>query len=264
VPPLAVIGNLSCDRVGGETRVGGGPFHAARGLRLMSVGATIVTKAADRSLLAPLEALGLPVCFHESASTARFAFSYEGDRREMAIDELGEPWTPEDARSWVAEALGDAGWLHVAALARSDFPAETLAELARGRRILLDGQGLVRAARTGPLLLDDGYDPDVLRQVTVLKLAEEEALVVVPDLTEASLRGLGVPEVLVTLGSRGSLVYAGERVEPVPCRPVDADSTGAGDAFSAAYLVGRAAGDSPVEAARRATSVVESLLSGRR
>jgi sugar/nucleoside kinase (ribokinase family) len=264
VPPLAVIGNLSCDRVGGEARVGGGPFHAARGLRLMEVQATIVAKAADRSLLEPLRALGFPVCFHESASTARFAFSYDGDRREMAIDELGDPWTPEDARGWVAEALGEAEWLHVAALARSDFPAETLAVLTRGRRILLDGQGLVRAAQTGPLSLDDGYDPDVLRHVTVLKLAEEEALVIVPDLTAASLRSLGVAEVLVTLGSRGSLVFAGERVEPVPCRPVDADSTGAGDAFSAAYLAGRAGGDPPVEAARRATSVVESMLSERR
>jgi sugar/nucleoside kinase (ribokinase family) len=265
VPPLAVIGNLSFDRVGGETRAGGGPFHAARGLRLLPVPvrATILAKAADRSLLPPLAALGYPVRFRESTTTACFAFSYDGDRREMSIEELGEPWTPEDARGWVAEALGRTEWLHIAPLARSDFPAATLAALAQGRRILLDGQGLVRPARTGPLALDDGYDPEVLRHLTMLKLAEEEAQVIVPDVTEASLQRLGVPEVLVTLGSRGSLVYAGERLEPIPCHPVDADSTGAGDAFSAAYLAGRADGYAPAAAAERATRVVETMLQSR-
>jgi sugar/nucleoside kinase (ribokinase family) len=264
VPPIAVLGNLSIDHVDGETRVGGGPFHAARGLRLLQARGTLVTTAADRSLVDPLVALGLPVRFQESASTAAFAFHYDGDERHMTIEELGAEWTAEDADGWVADALGRSEWLHVAPLARSDFPAATLAALARGRRILLDGQGLTRPARTGPLELDGDYDPEMLRHLTVLKLAEEEAQVVLPDLTEPSLRALGVPEVLLTFGSRGSIVYADGQLERVPCRRVDADSTGAGDAFSAAYLVGRAGGHSPSAAAHRATSLVESMLSQRR
>jgi sugar/nucleoside kinase (ribokinase family) len=260
VPPLAVIGNLSVDHVGGETRVGGGPFHAARGLRLLSARATIVTKAGDRSLLQPLVALGLPVRFRDAATTAGFSFFYEGDTRHMTVEELGEPWTPEEARGWVAEALGRTQWVHVAPVARSDFPAATLGALARGRRLLLDGQGLVRPERTGPLELDAAYDPEVLRHLTVLKLAEEEARVVLHDLTEPSLRRLGIPEVLVTFGARGSLVYADGRLERIPCRRVDADATGAGDAFCAAYLAGRAAGYAASAAAHRATNLVESLL----
>jgi sugar/nucleoside kinase (ribokinase family) len=181
----------------------------------------------------------------------------------MAIDALGDPWTPDDARGWMAEELGATRWLHVSPLARSDFPAETLAVLARGRRIMLDGQGLVRPSRTGPLELDGDYDPEVLRHVAMLKLAEEEAAAVVPDLTEASLRALGVPEVLVTFGSRGSLLYAGGRLEEIPARRVDADSTGAGDAFCAAYVAGRAGGFAPAAAARRATSLVHTLLERR-
>jgi gamma-glutamyltranspeptidase/glutathione hydrolase len=49
---------------------------------------------------------------------------------------------------------------------------------------------------------------------------------------------LGVPEVVVTLGARGSLVYAGGRTEEVPARPVaeDVDPTGAGDAFAGGLL----------------------------
>ncbi len=264
MPPLAVIGNLSCDHVGGETRVGGGPFHAARGLRLLPVRAAIVAKAGDRSLLAPLVALGFPVRFRESASTAAFAFSYEGDARRMSVEELGEGWTPEEANGWVAAALGRTPWLHVAPLTRAEFPASTLAALARGRRLLFDGQGLVRPGRTGPLELDASYDPAVLEHVTVLKLAEEEARVIVRDLTQESIGRLNVPEVLVTLGSRGSLVFAGGKLERVGCRRIDADATGAGDAYAAVYLAGRAGGYAPSAAARRATSVVESMLLRRR
>jgi sugar/nucleoside kinase (ribokinase family) len=178
----------------------------------------------------------------------------------MVVDALGPSWTPADLRG-----LERAGWVHVGALARSDFPAATLAALARDRRISFDGQGLVRPDRTGPLELDGAYDPEVLRHVSVLKLAEDEARTLVGEPTEDALRALGVPEVLVTLGSRGSLVLAEGRLVAVPARavPGEVDPTGAGDAFSAAYLVSRACGHAPVAAARRATAVVAGLL-GRR
>jgi sugar/nucleoside kinase (ribokinase family) len=150
-------------------------------------------------------------------------------------------------------------------LARSDFPAATLAALARGRRVSFDGQGLVRPDRTGPLELDAAYDPEILRHVSVLKLAEEAARVLVGEPDGEALRSLGVPEVVVTLGSQGSLVLAEGRLERVAARPVDGevDPTGAGDAFAAAYLVSRASGHAPAAAARRATAVVAGLLDGR-
>jgi sugar/nucleoside kinase (ribokinase family) len=153
----------------------------------------------------------------------------------------------------------------VGAVARSDFPAETLAELARHRRLSLDGQGLVRPEHTGPLELDADYDPDVLRYVSVLKLAEEEARVLVGEPTEKALRSLDVPEVIVTLGSRGSLVLAEGRLEQVAAVQVAAeiDPTGAGDAFAVTYLVSRQGRHAPVAAARRATTVVAGLLGGR-
>lgn len=261
---IGVIGSLSRDVISGGPRVGGGPYYAARALRQLGAPAVILTKASDRELLPPLEALGLPVHFRDSTLTPTFSIAYDGDDRQMGVEELGDPWTPEEIRGWVAEALGKIAWVHVAALLRSDFPVETLAELARGRRILLDGQGLVRAPLVGPLQADDAFDAGILRHVTVLKLAEDEARIFLPDLGESSLRALGVPEVLVTFGSRGSLVYADGTLERVEARPVAGDATGAGDGFSAAYLAGRAAGCSPVEAATRAARLVESLLSAGR
>ena len=221
--PLAVVGNLSLDRVdGGEPRPGGAPFHAARALRVLGRPALVAVKAADvdrRRLLPPLVRLGLPVLWRAGASTATFAFSYDGDRRAMLVEELGPSWTVDDLRG-----LERVEWVQVGALARSDFPATTLASLARGRRkVALDGQGLTRPERPGPLVLDADYDPEVLRHVSVLKLAEEEAVTIVGETDEDALRSLDVPEVVVTLGSRGSLVFAEGTLVPVPARRVDGD-----------------------------------------
>lgn len=267
MPRLAVIGNLSRDLVGDNPpRLGGGPFHAARALRLLARPAVLAVKCSEddrRSFLRRLIALGLPVHWHASEHTATFAFDYEGDDRRMTVEAIGDPWTPTDAAGWLADALQRVAWVHVAPLHRTDFPAATLAELARERRVSLDGQGLARAATTGPLVLDADFDRDVLRHVSVLKLAEEEARVLVGDPDEESLRALGVPEVVVTLGRRGSIVLAGGKLEHVPARQVTGgrDPTGAGDAYASAYLASRALGQAPASAARRATDVVASLLS---
>jgi sugar/nucleoside kinase (ribokinase family) len=264
VRPIAVVGNLSRDLVdGAPPRAGGAPIHAARALRVLGRPALVGAKCADSdrdSLLTPLVRLGLPVIWRGGSSTAAFSFRYEGDRRVMVVDALGDPWTTSDLHG-----LERADWVHVGALARSDFPAKTLEALARDRRLSFDGQGLVRPDRTGPLVLDADYDPEVLRFVSILKLAVEEARALIGEPDEDALRSLGVPEVVVTQGSQGSLVLADGKLEPVPARPVggEIDPTGAGDAFAAAYLVSRSTGHAPTAAARRATALVAGLL-GRR
>jgi sugar/nucleoside kinase (ribokinase family) len=206
---------------------------------------------ADRRFVLPrLAALGIPLRLLEGKTTAGFSFAYDGDVRTMSVDAIGDPWTPEDVRGLDRRAR----WLHIAPLLRSDFPAETLAAFARGRRVLFDGQGLVRRPELGPLQLDAKFDPAVLEHVSILKLAEEEAAVL------GGVEGLGVPEIVVTLGSRGSIVYAGGAEVHVPARPLPRDPTGAGDAFATAYLAGRAAGHAPAAAASRATAVVGAIL----
>jgi sugar/nucleoside kinase (ribokinase family) len=251
VAAVAVVGNLSLDRVAGAwPRIGGGAYHAARALRIVSRSASILTRCADadrRFLLHRLAALGLPLRVLHGEHTTAFSFTYVGDQRLMHVDAVGDAWTPDDVRALDLRVR----WVQVAPLLRSDFDAETLTTLARGRRLLLDGQGLVRARRTGPLQLDADFDPRLLEHVAILKLAEEEAEVV---------GEVDVPELLITRASRGSTVCFGGRSVDVPAFPLPRDPTGAGDTFGAAYLASRAEGYSPVAAARRATSVVASLL----
>lgn len=250
---LAVLGNLSRDVVdGGTPRVGGAPYYAAQALRVIGFPGRIATKCAppDRGLLRQVAALGVPVSWRPAATTAGFTFSYVNGGRSMVVDELGEPWTPREARE-----AGRADWVHVAPLARTDFPVETVSALARGSRVSFDGQGLVRPGRTGPLELDAEFDPELLRHVRVLKLAEEEAEVI------GDVTSLGVPEIVVTLGARGSLVWWRGRLEPVPAQPARvSDPTGAGDAFAVVYLSARVVGYQPAAAARRASQVVAGLL----
>lgn len=238
-------------------------FYAARALARLGADAHVAAScsAADRPrLLPPLEAFGLPVTWYESARTTAYAFHYEGDRRIMRQEAVGEPWTSSRALGAVAHAE----WIDVCALTRSDFPGGTLAALADGgRKLLVDAQGLVRTPALGPLQTD-GAIGDTLRHVTILKLNDEEAESLVGSAEPERLRDLGVPEVLFTLGSRGSFVILEAGIEHVPAVrvPHAADPTGAGDTYSATYLHARSEGAEPVEAARQSAAAVATLLGG--
>jgi sugar/nucleoside kinase (ribokinase family) len=260
VPPLALVGNLSYDQIdGGPQRVGGGPIHCGRAFRLLERRATIVARCGrgdERDFRRAFARIGLPVALVPARETTTFALTYHGDDREMTVERLGDAWSPEDVA-----AVPRGAWVHVAPLLRGDFPAESLGALARGRRLSFDGQGLTRPRALGPLRLDSDYDPDLLRHVSILKLAEEEAEALVGGIDVDALAALGPREVLVTFGSRGSLVIAGGCAERVRAHHVDANPTGSGDAFSAAYLAARASGQAPLAAARRATALVGLMLS---
>lgn len=256
---LAVVGNLARDLFPGRPpRIGGCAFYGARALRLLGRPARIVTQCAEehRSQLLPqLVGLGVPVVWRRAASTTTFTFEYHGEERHMEVEAVGDPWTPDE----LSEAVADARWIHVGPLLRSDFPAETIAFLGRGRRLSLDAQGLVRVPERGPLRLDARFDRELLRHVDVLKVSEEEARAI------GSVEELGVPEVLLTRGSRGSTIIVDGRAEDVPAYPIlDVDPTGAGDVFAVVYLASRGAGFSPGAAARRATAAVAEMLAHRR
>ena len=249
---IGLLGNLSKDVLPGRPpHVGGGPYHGARALQRLRVPARIVARCAtaDReTLLPPLIRLGTPVRYVPGVSTPAFAFTYDGDRRTMSMDAIGDTWRPADVPELRSR------WIHIAPLSRAEWPAATLKTLARRHRVSFDGQGLVRRPDVGPLVLDDDFDRELLRYIWVLKLADEEAEVL------GDVHALGVREVVVTHGSRGSTVYCGGVAEDVKAHPLDRDPTGAGDAFATSYIVGRNAGFGPVGAARRATAVVASLL----
>jgi sugar/nucleoside kinase (ribokinase family) len=215
----------------------------------------------DRADLLPeLGSLGLGTAWLPSDTTAAYTFHYDGDRRTMWQEAVAEPWSPQQA----VAAVGDADWVHVGALTRSDFPVETLAALADRRKLLVDGQGLVRSPALGPLRRDAGIGA-ALEHVAILKLDDEEATILAGSLEAEAIRRLGVAEVIVTLGARGSFVVTRDLAEQAAAAPAaePVDPTGAGDMFSAAYLDARCRGVAPPEAARTAGAFVSMLLTER-
>jgi sugar/nucleoside kinase (ribokinase family) len=267
VSPIGLIGNLSVDRVaGGDPRPGGGVFHAARAAARLGVDAVVVTRCApgDRDVaLAPLEALGFPVTCAGAAETTAFSFYYEGDTRVMTVDAVGDPWTAADVEGWAGRALVDCEWVLVGGLLRSHFDVPAADALAaHGQRLLLDAQGITRVAETGPLREDAEISRSLLRDLTVLKLNEEEGELLAGGLDRMHLETLGVPEVVLTLGSQGARVVAEGAMTHVPPRVADGpvDPTGAGDAFSLVYVDGRVDGLDPVAAAARAARDVVDLI----
>jgi sugar/nucleoside kinase (ribokinase family) len=262
--PLAVCGNVAIDVIDGRPpTVGGGPYHCGLALRLLERPSRIVAKCApaDRALVVPLlAALGVPLTVVDGRETASFALSYDGEARRTELLAVGDAWSPEDVG-----AIDGIEWVHVAPLARTDFPPAALTALARGRRVSYDGQGLVRVPEPGPVRLDDGFDRSLLEHISFLKLAQEEAAAILPDPEDDAVFALGVPEVVITLGSHGSVVYADGCSVHVPCHPIlGVDLTGCGDAYAVGYLAARSDGLSPVAAARRATALVALLLSNRK
>jgi sugar/nucleoside kinase (ribokinase family) len=262
VTSIAALGHITRDVVAGsEPRPGGGVFWSTRALARLGADADVHASCSPEhraALVPPLEAFGLPVTWHESSTTTEYSFHYEGDRRIMWQDAVGDPWSPERA----VAAAGDAAWVNVCALTRTDFPTKTLAALASdGRQLLVDLQGLVRTATVGPLHTDR-HIGDVLHHIEVLKLNDEEAETLVGSAEPHRLLALEVPEVILTLGSQGAWVVTPGLVEHVPAVPVEGpvDPTGAGDTYSVTYLVQRAAGAEPVEAARVAAATVSAFL----
>jgi sugar/nucleoside kinase (ribokinase family) len=247
---------------GRAERIGGGPWYAARALRALQQEAVVAAKCGEperRSYLRRLASLGVPVSLSAGGETTSFSFHYDADgRREMRVEAIGESWSEADEPERVLRRVE---WVHVAPLLRDDFPPETLERIARRRRVLFDGHGLVRPRRLGPLGLDGAFDSALLRSVSILKLAEEEARAIVAGAELEELRDLGVPEVVVTFGAAGSLVLTRDTAVRVVARPARGDPTGAGDAFSVAYLSARAGGHRPISAARRASALVSALLS---
>jgi sugar/nucleoside kinase (ribokinase family) len=267
VPSVTVLGNLSVDVVDGAAPSPGGcPAFAVEALTGLAVRGRVVTRAAPADLglfEALLAGREVPCDVLASGCTGSFALRYRGEERALSVLTCGPVWQPEDV---AAAAIGST-WVHVSPLLRSDFPVGTLRALAEaGHLVSYDGQGLVRAPRTGPLQLDAELDPRLLDHLRVLKLADAEADVVAGGrFDEAAARSLGVPEVLVTHGSVGCDLYVdGTRTRvPAPRAVHDVHPTGAGDMFAVAYVAHRAGGAAPAAAAQFAALLVADRLESR-
>lgn len=133
-----------------------------------------------------------------------------------------------------------------------ESPLETVQRaLERARQhglltILNPAPALAAAGRRELLSLVDVITPN---QVEAEFLTDLEGPRFSPVEAARRFEFLG-PRSVITLGSRGSVVFDGEAIEVPACRVESVDTTAAGDAFNGALAVALAEGRSLLEAAR--------------
>ena len=269
---LTLIANVALDRVNhGAWTCGGCPTFAPYAFAHLQARGVVNAACADEDI-AMFRALdvdgSVSFRFKRAATTTRFDLNYSGefsDTRSMVLYTIGHAWSADD----VDRLEIDSEWVHLAPLVRSDFSVAAVARLAaRGHRVGYDGQGLVRVPQIGELTLDARYDAQLLRHLTVLKLSEEETAVVASDdgRGRALARLAEIPELLLTHGSRGAEIRVGGTLNHVAPDQVVADvqTTGAGDVFMIAYLIGRARDLAPAAAAALGANVAATMLTERK
>lgn len=123
-------------------------------------------------------------------------------------------------------------------------------------------QGYLREVRDEKVYPVDWQDKlKVLKNTYYLKVNETEMETITgkKDPREAALllHSWGVTEVIITLGSEGSLIYVDQTFYEVPAyKPHEVvDATGCGDTYSAGYLYRRLQGASPLEAGKFAAAM---------
>ena len=228
---------------------GGTAYYFAHAMRHLprEVGFNLVTSMAekDRYAVDELRALDVDVTFFPSRQTVFFENSYGSDynKRTQRVLAKADPFTPEQADEIKAR------FIHLGTLLSDDFSVDFIRKVSQKGILSVDVQGFLREVRGDRVYPVDWSDKEeVLPYVDILKLNEQEMVTVtgLKNPREVALRiaSWGVKEVLLTLGSYGSLIYAGRRFYEIPAfspsRLVDA--TGCGDTYATGYLYCRAMG----------------------
>lgn len=160
-------------------------------------------------------------------------------------------------------------YIILGSLLADDFSMDVLRYLSTKGLIVVDVQGYLREVRGEKVFAVDWKDKlEALKYIHVLKANEHEMEVLTgyTDVKKAAkqLYDWGVKEVLITLGSLGSVLYDGQTYYRIPAyKPAEAvDATGCGDTYVTGYLYRRSKGDSMEDAGRFAAAMSTIKLEG--
>ncbi len=250
---VCVVGHITKDianTADGEIQIPGGTaYYTAIALKHLGMSVAVITKLRDQDtfLLSELEKEHIPIFLGESDRTTMFTNVYSSDTntREQWVKDIARPFTVRDASRCEARIF------HLGPLTKDDIPFEVIRFLAGRARISLDVQGFVRDVverSRGWTRVNHAVWKEktaALAFVNIVKTNEEEARMLSRkgDMTEIAveLSNDGPEEVIITRGSKSSLVYSKGKSYWVPAyRPRNTtgavDPTGCGDTYMAGYL----------------------------
>ena len=250
---LCCVGHITLDKIITPDNVfymnGGTAYYFAYGINHLphQVSFKLVTAMADRDqrAVSDMRHAGIEVDCHESRHTVYFENKYgkNMNNRTQRVLAKSDPFTVSQLRDVEARIF------HLGSLLDDDFSPELVKYLAGKGMVSIDVQGYLREVRGEHVYAVDWNDKlEVLQYTDILKLNEHEMEVVtgLRDPREVALKiaSWGVKEVVITLGSYGSLIYAEGNFYEIPAYPPQrtVDATGCGDTYSAGYLYCRAQG----------------------
>ena len=263
---ICCIGHITKDKIVTPSRTvymaGGTSFYFAYAINQLpkDVSFSLIT-AMDPTETEPVVKMreaGIDVTLNPSRNTVFFENIYEEDqnKRKQRVLAKADPFTIRQLEHVEAKVY------HLGSLLSDDFSPEVVAYLAGKGKVSIDVQGYLREVRDEKVYAIDWKDKlDVLKNTYYLKVNETEMETITgkKDPREAALllHSWGVTEVIITLGSEGSLIYVAQTFYEVPAyKPHEVvDATGCGDTYSAGYLYRRLQGASPLEAGKFAAAM---------
>ena len=260
------IGPITKDKIVTPHRVvymaGGTSFYFAYAINQLpnDVSFSLVTSM-DPTETEPAEKMrqaGIDVTLNASRNTVFFENIYgeNQNERKQRVLAKADPFTIEQLEHV------DAKVYHLGSLLSDDFSNEVVEYLAKKGKVSIDVQGYLREVRDEKVYPIDWKDKlKVLKNTYYLKVneIEMETITGLKDAHEAAklLHSWGVTEVIITLGSEGSLIYVDDTFYEIPAyAPHEVvDATGCGDTYSAGYLYQRTLGATPTEAGKFAAAM---------
>ena len=257
---FCVIGPLSKDRIiitdikHIEERPGGTAYYSSSVLSNLGFDITLLTKMSEKDFRLS-ESINSKKILIPSEKTDVFINRYpsrNSNEREQELFSVIDPFTKDDV-----EAIKNFDFVHVGPLISSDISSEILELLKKNNKtIVLDIQGMVRKIEGNKVVNHRLKDKKFLENIDILKADASEAAILTeekyPEKAAKIIRSFGVKEILITFGSKGSLIYSGEKFYKIPAfRPVKSiDTTGCGDTYVAGYIAKRSGSDNIEECGR--------------
>ncbi len=262
---LCCVGHITLDKVVTPKNTvhmpGGTSFYFSHAIRnLKDINYTLVTAIAESEMAVAndLQSKGIDVKVMPSKHSVYFENIYgeNQDNRTQRVLAKADPFTVD-----YLEDI-DARIYHLGSLLADDFSLDVIRFLSQKGLVSVDSQGYLREVREQNVYAVDWTEKkEALKYIHFLKANEHEMEVLTgyDDIAMAAkqLYDWGVKEVLITLGSMGSVIYDGNNFHMIPAyKPKEVvDATGCGDTYMTGYLYKRAKGAGIEEAGRFAAAM---------
>lgn len=224
------IGHLTVDRLASGLTAGGSVAYSAVTAARLGLRSGILTAAGDELDWAG-HLPGVEVARIPTEQSTTFENRYSGGVRTQRLLALSKPLRPALVPpAWTQPAI-----VHLAPVAQElegDFPA-----LFPGSLLALTPQGLLRSWDCSGVVSATSWAGDeALLSGCQVAVVSEDDLAADELFLETCVER--VPIAVLTRGARGATIFTGGTVTSFPAFPVEeADPTGAGDVFTAAFLI---------------------------